>query len=200
MSDFKTDGHPDEVVQPVNEEPSTLVAEAQLRHEFADTDYATAQEKKQAAVEQAHSMGTRPDGSYAQLHETDEPTLAVADEAHGEELRQRQADVLENIQGAEPVGSPAGQRREEDAARARAEAASESGQPAAPDTGEANATPDTASRGEEQSPADPVGSEPVGSDADVSASPPPPSNLDGATDQGIAATDTDGDPDRNVAL
>lgn len=89
--------HPDEVVKPAGEVPSKLVAEAQLRHEQAGEDGATAQEKKQAAVEQAHALSTRPDGSYAQLHEVDEqfggPKLAVADSGHAEALKSAQADV-----------------------------------------------------------------------------------------------------------
>src|SRR5215218_7845547 len=88
--------HPDEAVQPVGEVPSKLVAEAQLRHEQADSDSATEQEKKQAAVEQAHSLSTRPDGSYAQLHETVEPSLAVADEGYKAAAK----ESVEEAQGA----------------------------------------------------------------------------------------------------
>ena len=81
--------HPDEAVkqvQDVEEVPSKLIAEAQLRHDEAKTDRATDQEKKQAAVEKAHALSTRPDGSYAQLHETANPTLAVADEQEKTQL------------------------------------------------------------------------------------------------------------------
>lgn len=116
-------GHPDEVVKPVEEKPSVLVAEAKLRHEFAETDLATAQEKKQAAVEQAHALSTRPDGSYAQLHEAEQSSLAVADDAKVKELRQEQEKAQEALVGSEPAGSPAGVRREEQSAKARAEAA-----------------------------------------------------------------------------
>jgi hypothetical protein len=91
--------HPDEVVVPVKEVPSALVAEAVLRHETAQTDLATPQEKKQAAVEQAHALSTRPDGSYAQLHETAEPTLAVADEGHLAALRQDQEAAVAKLKG-----------------------------------------------------------------------------------------------------
>lgn len=122
---------PDEVVKPTEEVPSKLVAEAKARHELAETDWATAQEKKQAAVEQAHALSTRPDGSYAQLHETDEPTLAVADEGRVAELREQQGDVADKLRGGEPVGSPAGRRREEDAAKARAAAVNQPVEPAA---------------------------------------------------------------------
>lgn len=84
--------HPDEAVQPVKEVESRLVSEAAARHAQAESsDLATPQEKKQAAVEQAHALSTRPDGSYAQLHESDEPTLAVA----GGEAQQLKSDVQE---------------------------------------------------------------------------------------------------------
>ena len=84
--------HPDEAVQPVKEVESRLVSEAQARHAQAESsDLATDQEKKQAAVEQAHALSTRPDGSYAQLHESAEPTLAVA----GGEAQQLKSDVQE---------------------------------------------------------------------------------------------------------
>lgn len=88
--------HPDEVVKATEEVPSKLVAEAALRHEQAKSDDATPQEKKQAAVEQAHALSTRPQGSYAQLHEVgsydgtgrdgDNTRLAVVDEGHKKEL------------------------------------------------------------------------------------------------------------------
>lgn len=85
--------HPDEVVKPTSEVPSKVIAEAVLRHEEAKSDNATPQEKKQAAVEQAHALSTRPDGSYAQLHETEEATLAVSDEAHVKEAKKEKADA-----------------------------------------------------------------------------------------------------------
>lgn len=87
--------HPDEAVQPVDTQSSELVAEAKLRHEQAKSDLATPQEKKQAAVEQAHALATRPDGSYAQLHETDEPTLAVADDKRVRELKKEADEAIE---------------------------------------------------------------------------------------------------------
>jgi len=104
--------HPDEAVQPVERVESKLVSEAQLRHEQADSDLATDQEKKQAAVEQAHSLSTRPDGSYAQLHEvTGSPTLAVADEGY-------KAKAAEEVKASEAAvsgeaGSPAEQKAEQ---------------------------------------------------------------------------------------
>src|SRR5215216_1125366 len=101
--------HPDEAVQPVGEVPSKLVAEAQLRHEQAGSDQATEQEKKQAAVEQAHALSTRPDGSYAQLHETAEPTLAVADEGY-------KAEAQRSVEEAQEVVS--GEKEESEAAKA----------------------------------------------------------------------------------
>lgn len=85
--------HPDEVVQPEEEIPSQLIAEAKFRHEQAGEDTATDQEKKQAAVEEAHSLSTRPDGSYAQLHEGETPTVAVADDGDVAELHDRQEEV-----------------------------------------------------------------------------------------------------------
>ncbi len=95
--------HPDEAVKVAEEVPSKLVAEAVLRHEQADSDTATPQEKKQAAVEQAHALSTRPDGSYAQLHEVgtytddqydgDNARLAVSDGAHLDELKAEQKRI-----------------------------------------------------------------------------------------------------------
>jgi hypothetical protein len=115
-------GHPDEAVketQDVKDVPSRLVAEAKLRHGNARSDWATPQERKQAAVEQAHALSTRPDGSYAQLHETEEPTLAVADEAAVSELQKDQEQARERLRGSEPVNTEAGAKREEEAAKQR---------------------------------------------------------------------------------
>lgn len=112
--------HPDEAVKPEREAASELVAEAQLRHENAHTDWATPQERKQADVEEAHALATRPDGSYAQLHETEKATLAVADEKRVGELREEQETARESLQGSEPANTPAGIEREEKAAQARA--------------------------------------------------------------------------------
>ena len=94
--------HPDEAVkqvQDVEEVPSKLIAEAQLRHDEAKTDRATDQEKKQAAVEEAHALSTRPDGSYAQLHETENPTLAVADEQEKKQLEKDRDAAVESLEG-----------------------------------------------------------------------------------------------------
>jgi hypothetical protein len=76
----------------LKEVPSEAVAAAKLRHEAAKGDDATPQEKKQAAAELAHADDTRPQGSFAQLHDTDEPTVAVADD---ESVKQAKADVAE---------------------------------------------------------------------------------------------------------
>ena len=104
--------HPDEVVKPVEEVESKLVAEAQVRHETAESSVlATDQEKKQAAVEQAHALSTRPDGSYAQLHETAEPTLAVADSA-------AKSEMTKNAKEAEQVVLGEKSAEESDASRA----------------------------------------------------------------------------------
>jgi hypothetical protein len=99
--------HPDEVVKPEHEEPSRLVAEAKLRHEIADSDYATPQEKKQAAVEQAHALSTRPDGSYAQLHETEEPTLAVAGSSEFKELKKEHDETIAALEGVQEAADKA---------------------------------------------------------------------------------------------
>lgn len=111
--------HPDEVVKPEREVPSEAIAAAQLRHERAKNG--DDQDKKQAAVEQAHALSTRPDGSYAQLHEGRVPTLAVADpnfsdkaKAAEEENREQVEDdstgpaVLPTGGGAEPASGSGG--------------------------------------------------------------------------------------------
>jgi len=110
--------HPDEVVKATEEVPSKLVAEAVLRHEQAKSDDATPQEKKQAAVEQAHALSTRPQGSYAQLHEVgtydgtqrdgENATLAVPDEAHGKELKAEQKRVEDADRALVAAASKAG--------------------------------------------------------------------------------------------
>jgi hypothetical protein len=87
--------HPDEVVNVENEVPSKDVAAAELRHKQAESDEATPQEKKQAAVEQAHALSTRPQGSYAQLHETEEATLAVASAADVKEAQKAVDEAVE---------------------------------------------------------------------------------------------------------
>src|SRR5215217_3884519 len=97
--------HPDEAVAEVadvEEVPSELVAQARLRHEQAESDLATPQEKKQAAVEQAHALSTRPDGSYAQLHETENPTLAVADGSVVDKLRAEVQESEAVVKGEKP--------------------------------------------------------------------------------------------------
>lgn len=87
--------HPDEAVKVEHEVPSKDIAAAELRHEQAKSDEATPQEKKQAAVEQAHALSTRPQGSYAQLHETEEPRLAVASAA---DVKEAKAEVKEAVE------------------------------------------------------------------------------------------------------
>ena len=112
--------HPDEAVKPEKEVKSAAIAEAQLRHEFADSEFATDQEKKQAAVELAHALSTRPDGSYAQLHEAAEPTLAVADESLKSELKEQQDEAIKSLKGesesaadtAPQAGNAPGQQRQ----------------------------------------------------------------------------------------
>lgn len=101
--------HPDEAVKPQDEVPSQLVAEAQLRHEQADSDLATDQEKKQAAVERAHALSTRPDGSYAQLHEGEVPTLAVADEGYKKTAKKDVEAAEKSVKGE--AGSPLEQKK-----------------------------------------------------------------------------------------
>lgn len=120
VSAGKASGHPDEVVadtQDVQEVPSRLVAEAQARHEFADSEFATPQERKQAAIERAHALSTRPDGSYAQLHETVEPRVAVADEDAARQLREQAEAARESLQGAAPAGSEAERAQSEQQAK-----------------------------------------------------------------------------------
>lgn len=116
--------HPDEVVKPQDEVESKLVAEAQLRHEQANSDLATDQEKKQAAVEQAHALSTRPDGSYAQLHETDVPTLAVADEGYKKAAKEDVEAAEKSVKGE--AGSPLEQKKGVDIHASDAPASKES--------------------------------------------------------------------------
>jgi hypothetical protein len=80
--------------------PSKLVSEAQARHDYAETEYATLQEKKQAMVEQADVDARRPQGSHAQLHEGALPTRAVVDEAH---LKRVEVDEEELFRNKGPV-------------------------------------------------------------------------------------------------
>jgi hypothetical protein len=125
--------HEDEAVAKVadiEEVPSKLIAEAQLRHEKADSDLATAQEKKQAAVEQAHALSTRPDGSYAQLHEAQDPTLAVADEAEKKQLAEESKDNEAIVKGEKPRREDeelAKVQRQQVAAEAKAQQAGQPG-------------------------------------------------------------------------
>jgi hypothetical protein len=125
--------HPDEVVkevQDVEDVPSKLVAEAQIRHEQAKSDLATDQEKKQAAVEEAHALSTRPDGSYAQLHETDTPTLAVADEGYKKQAEKDVEAAEKSVKGE--AGSPLEQKKGVDVQANPAEPATPAEQKSAP--------------------------------------------------------------------
>ena len=99
--------HPDEVVTPEEEVPSAAIAEAQLRHEQAKSDTATPQEKKQAAIEEAHALSTRPDGSYAQLHETEHPTVAVADKSYKAQAAKDVKEAEAKLSGEDVETRPA---------------------------------------------------------------------------------------------
>ena len=89
--------HPDEVVTPEKEVPSKDIAAAQLRHERAE-ESGDDQDKKQAAVEKAHALSTRPDGSYAQLHEARVPTLAVADSSFKDEAKAEEKENRDQVE------------------------------------------------------------------------------------------------------
>jgi hypothetical protein len=97
--------HPDEAVKVEHEEPSKDVAAAKARHDQAESDpNATAQEKKQAAVEQAHANANRPEGSYAQLHEpTKGATLAVADDGDVKDAKEAVDDAIKVRDSGEPT-------------------------------------------------------------------------------------------------
>jgi hypothetical protein len=80
----------------VVEVPSKLVSEQEARLAYAETEYATSQEKRQAALER---QGLE-DGVHGRLHQTQLPALAVPDEQHaetveldGEELWQNKGPV-----------------------------------------------------------------------------------------------------------
>jgi hypothetical protein len=66
----------------VVEVKSPLVSEQEARLAYAETEYATPQEKRQAAVER---QGLQ-DGVHARLHQTQLPALAVADDRRAEEV------------------------------------------------------------------------------------------------------------------
>lgn len=76
----------------VVEVPSTLVAEQEARLAYAETEYATPQEKRQAALER---KGLE-DGSHARLHQTDLPALAVPDEGHAASLELDGDELFKN--------------------------------------------------------------------------------------------------------
>lgn len=79
---------------PTIEEPSKLVSEQELRWEQAESEYATPQEKKQAAVEKAHLEAS---DNQPRRHETVVPTLAVPDETHTKEARKQVAAAEEEL-------------------------------------------------------------------------------------------------------
>lgn len=79
---------------PTIEKPSKLVAEQELRWEQAESDYATPQEKKQAAVEKAHLEAS---DDQPRRHETVVPTLAVPDETHAKEARKEVSAAEESL-------------------------------------------------------------------------------------------------------
>lgn len=94
----------------VVEVPSPLVAEAEARQAYAETEYATPQEKKQAAIERQDLER----GTHARLHQTDLPSLAVADEQHAksieldaDELYKNKGPVEARIDSAGYAGVPA---------------------------------------------------------------------------------------------
>lgn len=122
--------HPDEVVVPVEEVPSAAIAEAQLRHEQAESEFATPQEKKQAAVEQAHALSTRPDGSYAQLHEGEKPVLAVADPKAVDAMRKDTDEAIAALKGETDEVPSAAYTKSADTDRSSAAAKSQSDRPA----------------------------------------------------------------------
>lgn len=79
---------PDAVV----EVPSPLVSEQEARLAYAETEYATPQEKRQAAVER-EGLKT---GSHARLHQTDLPAMAVTDEQYAETVELDGDELFEN--------------------------------------------------------------------------------------------------------
>lgn len=93
----------------VVEVPSPLVSEQEARLAYAETEYATPQEKKQAAVERQDLER----GTHARLHQTDLPALAVSDEQHaktveldGDELFKNKGPVEARVDSAGYRGIP----------------------------------------------------------------------------------------------
>jgi hypothetical protein len=127
--------HPDEVVKVEHEKDSEAVAVAQARHEQAESDpAATAQEKKQAAVEKAHALSTRPQGSYAQLHETAEATLAVP----GDKAKDAKEAVEEGIEVRDSDAPTEGDKAAGLTGDARKAADADAGGPPAGDAGKSS--------------------------------------------------------------
>lgn len=82
------------------ERPAEQMSEADLRHEQAKSDSATPQEKKQAATELADvDEKTRPQGSFAQLHETVIPTVHVPDDTATDRMRADQEEAAASLSG-----------------------------------------------------------------------------------------------------
>lgn len=71
---------------------SPLVSEQEARLAYAETEYATPQEKRQAALEREGLKS----GSHARLHQTDLPALAVPDEGHAEAIELDAGELYEN--------------------------------------------------------------------------------------------------------
>lgn len=104
-----------DAAEDTREVPSSLVSEAKLRHEAAESEWATPQEKRQAAVELADVSAAAPDGSHAQLHAVERPRVAVADDTQVSELRdQRDAAIAElegkNVDNDESVAGQSSER------------------------------------------------------------------------------------------
>lgn len=76
----------------VVEVPSRLVSEAEARQAYAETEYATPQEKKQAAIERQDLER----GTHARLHQTDLPSLAVADEEYAKAIELDADELYKN--------------------------------------------------------------------------------------------------------
>lgn len=96
----------------VAEVPSKLVSEADARQAYAETEYATPQEKRQAAVERRDLER----GTHGRLEQGPVPVLAVADEQHakrieldGEELYKNKGAVDARPDSAGYRGVPDGQ-------------------------------------------------------------------------------------------
>lgn len=79
---------------PTIEKPSKAVSEQEVRWEQASSEYATPQEKRQAATEQAYLKAS---DNQPRRHETIVPTLHVPDESHTAEARKQVAESEESL-------------------------------------------------------------------------------------------------------